>query len=149
MSYVFKISLIIIVLAILIVGCASKPPEATDIGTTETVSFGRFGTIPIESVGASNVNGTFTAQDLGSGATQITIELKNSGDFNPWGIYNTGDCKNGVPDNTRPVFTLPDIELGHREEKVETAAFASTPGNLIVIIYGLGEDGSQKIVACA
>ena len=97
----------------------------------------------------SGVAGTFTAKDNGDGSTLLSIQLHQASDLNPWGIYNTGDCVNGVPENTRPVFSLPDIESGAKEETVETNVYQSTPGDLIVIVYGIKPDGSQQMIACA
>jgi TolB protein len=54
-----------------------------------------------------------------------------------------------VPENTRPIFTLPDIEAGSKEETVETAAYALAPGNLIVLVYEIKPHGNHQIAACA
>ena len=109
----------------------------------------RFGIIKLEPFQNSGVSGTFTARNNGDGTTTLNIRLDHTADFNPWGIFATGDCQNGVPENTRPIFTLPDIEAGSKEETVETSAYAFAPGNLIVLVYGIAPDGSQQIEACA
>jgi WD40-like Beta Propeller Repeat len=125
---------------------------ATSLVTTSTSASitlaSRYGIVNIEPVQSSGVSGTFMAKDNGDGSTAISVQLNQVSDFNPWGIYNTGDCLNGVPVNTRPVFSLPDIESGHKEETVETEAYKSTPGDLIIIIYGIKPDGSQQMFAC-
>src|SRR6185503_11936615 len=82
----------------------------------------RFGTIQLEPFQNSGLGGTFTARDNGDGATTLNIRLDHTADFNPWGIFATGDCQSGVPENTRPIFNLPDIEAGLKEETVETSA---------------------------
>ena len=145
-----------LLLLIVMLGACTAPMETISgtptpfvtIPTTAT-STSRYGTISIGEVQASGVAGTFTAKDNGDGSTLLSIQLQQAGDFNPWGIYNTGDCVNGVPENTRPVFSLPDIESGNKEETVETNVYQSTPGDLIVIVYGIKPDGSQQMIACA
>jgi hypothetical protein len=137
---------------IITLGACTAPAQTTPItpasyATKSTTS--RYRTIALEAVESSGVTGTFTAKDNGDGSTSLSIQLTQASDFNPWGIYNTGDCVNGVPVNTRPVFSLPDIENGHKEETVETDVYKSTPGDLIVIIYGIMPEGSQQMVACA
>jgi len=109
---------------------------------------GRFGITSIEARGSSGISGTLTAKDNGNGTTTLSINLDQAADFNPWGIYATGNCQNGVPENTRPVFSLPDVESGKKEETVETEIYRTFPGDLIVIIYGIAADGTQQIVAC-
>lgn len=109
----------------------------------------RFGTFQLEPFQSSGIAGTFTARDNVDETTTLNIRLDHRADFNPWGIYATGDCVSGVPENTRPIFTLPDIEAGSKEETVETSAYAFAPGNLIVLVYGIAPDGSQQIGACA
>ena len=127
----------------------SIPQFATVIATNPASPQSRFGTIPLEPYQNSGITGTFTAQDNNDGTTTLTVQLDQAADFNPWGIFSIGDCQSGVPENTRPIFTLPDIEAGTKEETVETPAYASAPGNLIVVVYGIAPDGSQKIVACS
>ena len=126
------------------------PTSLVTASTTASISPARrYGRVNIEAVQSSGVSGAFIAKDNGDGSTAISVQLNQVSDFNPWGIYNTGDCINGIPVNTRPVFSLPDIESGHKEETVETEAYKSTPGDLIIIIYGIKPDGSQHMVACA
>jgi len=117
--------------------------------TPSSVLQNRFGIIKFEPFQNSDVSGTFTARDNGDGTTTLNIRLDHTTGFNPWGIYATGDCVSGVPENTRPIFTLPDIEAGSKEETVETSAYAFAPGNLIILVYGIAPDGSQQIEACA
>lgn len=134
----------------LLVGCVAPPSRATEVPITADVKpNARYGTFKIESVGSSNINGVLTATDNGDGSTLISVQLNEVAEFHPWGIYNMGDCASGVPIDTRPIFTLPDIENGTKEETVETEVYKSTPGNLIVIIYGIASDGTQQMVACA
>jgi len=129
------------------------PPTSSETtvisNTAESALQNRFGAIRLEPVQDSGVAGTFTAQDNGDGTTTLNIQLDQTAEFNPWGIYATGDCVNGVPENTRPIFTLPDIEGGSKEETVETSAYAFTPGQVIVLVYGIAPDGRQQLVACA
>jgi len=131
---------------------ANKATSVKQIATapaTNTASpSSRFGVIELEPYQNSGISGTFTARDNNDGTTTLTIQLDPAADFNPWGIFSTGDCQNGVPENTRPIFTLPDIEAGTKEETVETPAYASALGNLILVIYGIAPDGSQKMVTC-
>ena len=141
-------SLIGLLLLIVLPACAgSNFSEPSN--TPESTLQNRFGIVPLEPVRDSGVAGTFTALDNGDGTATINIQLDKTADFNPWGIYATGDCVNGVPENTRPIFTLPDIEGGSKEETVETSAYAFAPGDLIVVIYSLAPDGNQQLVACA
>jgi len=149
--------LILFFLILVLVACTS--PTLTDtIPSTSTVTIPatvngnqshRYGTIQIEAVQASGVSGTFTAKENDDGSTSLRIQLDAAADFNPWGIYNTGDCTRGVPENTRPIFSMPDIENGSKEETVETDVYKSAPGNLIIIVYGISADGSQQMIACA
>ncbi len=130
---------------------AATPTElltSTLIATTNTPPL-RYGTVKVEAVNNSGISGTFTARDNGDGTTLLEIKLDKSGDFNPWGIYASIDCVSGVPLDQRPIFELPDIEAGQKEETVETPAYESTPGNLALAIYGIAPDGSQQLVACA
>jgi len=130
-----------------------KSPSIQPINTMSATSAAlppsRFGIISLEPYQSSGISGTFTARDNGDGTTTLTIRLDQVADFNPWGIFSVGDCQSGVPENTRPIFTLPDIEAGSKEETVETTAYASAPGDLIVVVYGIAQDGSQKMVACS
>jgi len=144
-----------LLLIIMLAACAA-PTETISITPTSFVpaptnatSASRYGTITVDAVQTSGVTGTFTAEDNGDGSTSLGIQLNQAADFNPWGIYDRGDCVNGVPVNTRPFFSLPDIENGRKEETVETDVYKSTPGDLIIIIYGIQPDGSQQMVACA
>jgi WD40 repeat protein len=127
----------------------ATPQIATITETSAASPQSRFGTISLEPYQNSEMTGTFTAQDNNDGTTTLTVHLDQATDFNPWGIFSIGDCQNGVPNNTRPIFALPDIEAGTKEETVETPAYASAPGNLIVVVYGIAPDGSQKMVACS
>ncbi len=127
----------------------TSSPTAVASNTAGSAFQNRFGAIQLESFQNAGVSGTFTARDNGDGTTTLNIRLDHTADFNPWGIYAIGDCQSGVPENTRPIFTLPDIESGSKEETVETSAYAFAPGNLIVLVYGIGPDGSQQIAACA
>ena len=134
----------------LLVGCVTPPSTATEAPVTADVkAIARYGTFNIESVQSSNITGVLTATDNGDGSTSLSVQLNQAADFYPWGIYNTGNCANGVPIDTRPIFSLPDIENGVKEETIETEVYKSTPGNLIVIIYGIASNGIQQIVACA
>src|SRR6185503_14060738 len=104
-------SLIGLLLLIVLPACAGSTfsgPTATAVisNTPESTLQNRFGIVPLEPVRDSGVAGTFTALDNGDGTTTINIQLDKTADFNPWGIYTTGDCVNGVPENTRPIFTL-------------------------------------------
>jgi len=148
---------VLLFLIITLASCTTSTPTMTTVAPTSTAvilatpglkTTSRYGTVNIESVQSSGVSGTFTAKDNGDGSTSVSIQINSAADFNPWGIFNIGDCTNGVPVNTRPVFSLPDIESGHKEETVETEAYKSAPGDLIVIIYGIKPDGSQQMVAC-
>jgi WD40 repeat protein len=144
-----------LLLLIMLLGACAAPAKTisitpTSIVTTPTIATltSRYGPIVIDEVHSSGVTGTFKAKDNGDGSTALSIQLNQAADFNPWGIYNTGDCVNGVPENTRPVFSLPDIENGHKEESVETEVYQSTPGDLILIVYGMKPDGTQQMIAC-
>ena len=109
----------------------------------------RFGTITLAAVEGSGISGTFTARDNGDGTTLLGISLVNAAEFHPWGIHASASCDAGVPLDQRPIFELPDIENGHKQETVETPAYKIFPGNLIVVVFGIAPDGSQRIVACA
>lgn len=127
----------------------STTPASPATATVSVPSTSRYGMINIPSVQSSGVTGTFTAKDNGNGSTSLSIQLTPAADLNPWGIFNIGDCTSGVPENTRPIFTLADIENGHKEETVETDAYESAPGNLIVVVYGISSDRTQQMIACA
>ena len=103
----------------------------------------------IQSLQGSGVSGTLAARDNGDGTTRLNVQLDGAADSNPWGIFALETCTTPVPENQRPVFDLPDIEMGHKEESVETAAYERYPGNLIAIIYGVAANGNPRIVACA
>ena len=139
---------ILFLLLSLILNACSPNLATTSVPATNTPLSNRFGTTRIEAVGSSGVDGTFIAQDNGDGTTTMSIQLSNADTFNPWGIYATGNCQTGVPENTRPVFLLPDIEAGKKIETVETAAYQSVSGFLIIIVYGITADNTQKMVAC-
>ena len=148
--------LITIFLLLVLAACTTSTPTKISISVaspaTATVSVpstSRYGVINIPSVHSSGVTGTFTANDNGDGSTSVSIQITPAADLNPWGIFNMGDCVSGVPENTRPIFTLADIENGHKEEMVETDAYKSAPGNLIVVVYGISSDGTQQMIACA
>jgi dipeptidyl aminopeptidase/acylaminoacyl peptidase len=142
--------LLLIVLAACAGSTLSGPIATADVpNTSERALQNRFGTVPLEPVQDSGVAGTFTAHDNGDGTTTLNIQLDQTAELYPWGIYTTGDCVSGVPENTRPIFTLPDIEGGSKEEIVETSAYAFEPGDLIVLVYSLSPDGFQQLVACA
>src|SRR5215208_3446668 len=136
--------------------CTTSSPTTTSVTPTvlvtatpaDVVAASRYGTITIPSVDSSGVTGILTAKDNSDGSTSLSIQLTPTADFNPWGIYNLGDCINGVPIDTRPIFSLPDIENGYKEETLETDAYKSTPGNLIVVVYGISPDGTQQMIAC-
>jgi Tol biopolymer transport system component len=128
--------------------CAPSLTETLSPVQTSKPPVGRFGNTRIEAVNTSGISGSFAAHDNGDGTTTLSIQLDHAGDFNPWGIFATGDCQNGVPDNTRPVFSLPDVESGTKQETVETETYKTVPGDLIVIIYGIAPDASQQMVAC-
>ena len=131
---------------------ADNSPPVKQIATasaTNTASpSSRFGVVQLKPYQNSGISGTFTARDNQDGTTTLTIHLDQATGFNPWGIFSIGDCQSGVPENTRPIFTLPDIEGGRKEETVETSAYATAPGNLIVVVYGIAPDGSQTMVTC-
>lgn len=134
----------------LLVGCVAPPSTTIEaLVTADVKPNARYGTFNIESVQSSNVAGVLTATDNGDGSTLLSVQINQAADFYPWGIYSTGDCANGVPIDTRPIFSLPDIENGVKEETIETEVYKSTPGNLIVIIYGIASSGIQQMVACA
>ena len=126
---------------------ATSMPTATLSATSS--SQGRFGTIHLQTIQTSGVGGTFTARDNGDGTTTLDVQLDRADAFNPWGIFALSDCHDGVAVNQRPVFTLPDIENGHKEETVETFTYKFFPDPLSVIIYGISPDDSQSMVACA
>ena len=127
----------------------TRAASPTAISSASSVSVqARFGTIKLESVQSSGVSGTFTARDNGDGTSLLNIQLDGASDSNPWGIFALGNCNTPVPENQRPIFDLPDIEMGHKEETVETAAYKLYPGNLIVVIYGTAANGNPRIVAC-
>jgi Tol biopolymer transport system component len=127
----------------------SAPQIITVTATSAAAPQSRFGILPLEPYQGSRISGTFTARDNGDGTTTLTVRLDQTSDFNPWGIFSIGDCQSGVPENARPIFTLPDIESGTKEETVETPAYAFAPENLIVVVYGIAPDGSQKMIACS
>ena len=130
-------------------------PAATHTAPTPTASAAhvaaqaRYGTIPLEPVQNSGVSGSLTAKDNGDGTTLLSVRLDGGSDLNPWGLYTLADCKTPVPDNARPLLFLPDIDNGHKEETVETAAYKFAPGNLVVIVTGAGANGIPAVVACA
>jgi hypothetical protein len=128
--------------------CAPADSPAPTPPTNTANARDRFGTTKVAAVRSSGISGTFTAKDNGNGTTTLSIRLDRAEDFNPWGLFSTGDCQNGVPENTRPIFSLPDIESGVKEETVETVTYASAPGNLIVLVYGMGPNGDPQMVAC-
>jgi len=150
MCYRLNRRLILSLILFVVSGCAAPKSAETQVSSTATSNpISRYGTFDIKSIGSSNINGVLTATDNGDGSTLLSVQLNEAAEFHPWGIYNTGDCVNGVPIDTRPIFTLPDIENGAKEETVETEVYKSTPGNLIVIIYGIASNGIQNLVACA
>jgi len=120
----------------------------TTVAASEIPS-GRHGSVKVEAVNNSGISGTFTARDNGDGTTLLEIKLDNASDFNPWGIYTLIDCASGVPLDQRPIFELPDIEAGQKEETVETSTYESLPGNLALVVFAIAPDGSQQIAACA
>ena len=151
----FNLRAFVCFVLVVIVACTdtapatSIQPTSAVIGTITSLELiSRYGTFSVPSVNSSGVTGTFTAKDNGDGSTSLSIEITPSEKLNPWGIFNVGDCIHGAPMNTRPIFTLADIENGQKEEIVETGTYKSTPGNLIAIIYEVAADGSQPIVAC-
>src|SRR5690349_9497139 len=83
---------------------------------TNNIPSARYGSVKVEAVNNSGIRGTFTARDNGDGTTLLEIKLDQAGDFNPWGIYILTDCAKGVPLDQRPIFELPDIEAGQKEE---------------------------------
>ncbi len=109
----------------------------------------RYGSVKVEASNNSSISGTFTAQDNGDGTTLLEIKLDNASDFNPWGIYTLIDCASGVRLDQRPIFELPDIEAGQKEETVETSTYKFLPGNLTLVVFTIAADGSQQIAACA
>ena len=109
----------------------------------------RYGLVKVEASNNSSISGTFTAQDNGDGTTLLEIKLDNASDFNPWGIYTLIDCASGVRLDQRPIFELPDIEAGQKEETVETSTYKFLPGNLTLVVFTIAPDGSQQIAACA
>jgi hypothetical protein len=139
-NWIINVSVISFILS----ACVSSMPVTAPPVETTNLPPGRFGTTSIEARGSSGIRGMLTAKDNGNGTTTLSINLDRAGEFNPWGIYATGDCQNGVPENTRPVFSLPDVESGKKEETVETETYRSVPGELIVIIYGLRQMAPSK-----
>ncbi len=147
---------VIFFLLLTIAACRTSTPTSIIIPATpvviatltRVVSTSRYGTITVPSVHSSGVTGILTTKDNGNGSTSLSIQLTPPSHLNPWGIYNIGDCASGVPINTRPIFSLADIENGYKEETVETDIYKSTPGNLIIVIYGISPDGTQQIIAC-
>jgi WD40 repeat protein len=132
------------------VATLTRLPTTTSVATSHMPSASaRYGSVNVEAVNNSGLHGTFTARDNGDGTTLLEIKLEHGGDFNPWGIYTLTDCANGVPLDQRPIFELPDIEAGQKEETVETSTYESLPGNLTVFVFAIGTDGSQQIAACA
>ena len=126
----------------------TRLPTTTSVATSHNPSV-RYGSVNVEAVNNSGLHGAFTARDNGDGTTLLEIKLEPAGDFNPWGIYTLTDCANGVPLDQRPIFELPDIEAGQKEETVETSTYESLPGNLTVVVFAIAPDGSQQIAACA
>ena len=116
---------------------------------TNNIPSARYGSVKVGAVNNSGIRGTFTARDNGDGTTLLEIKLEHAGAFNPWGIYTLTDCANGVHPDQRPIFELPDIEAGQKEETVETSTYASLPGNLTLVVFAIAPDGSQQIAACA
>ena len=133
----------------------SEPAAApTLLPTTTSVSesdipLARYGSVRVKAVNNSGISGTFTARDNGDGTTLLEIKLDHASDFSPWGIYTLIDCMSGVPLDQRPIFELPDIEAGQKEETVETSTYESLPGNLALVVFAIAPDGSQQIAACA
>jgi WD40 repeat protein len=148
------------ILLFALAACAAVSPTVTpplpthsalvaDTSTPAAAAQDRFGTTRLESVQDAGVSGTFTATNNGDATTTLEVQLEHAGDLNPWGVFATGDCRNGVPENTRPIFNLADIEAGSKQETVETSAYGSTSSDLIVIVFGLTPDGRQEMVGCA
>ena len=127
---------------------ASPTLLPTTLAASE-IPLGRQGSVKVEAVNNSGISGTFTARDNGDGTTLLEIKLDNASDFNPWGIYTLVDCASGVPLDQRPIFELPDIEAGQKEQTVETSTYESLPGNLALVVFEIAPDGSQQLAACA
>src|SRR6266487_2889125 len=121
----------------------------TTLVATSNIPSTRYGSVEVEAVSNSAISGTFTARDNGDGTTLLEIKLDNASDFNPWGIYTLINCASGVPLDQRPIFELPDIEVGQKEETVETSTYEFLPGNLTLVVFAIATDGSQQIAACA
>src|SRR6185503_5144771 len=134
-------------------GQTAAPPTISELAATPTlfpatpsiagsdIPSARYGSVKIEAVNNSGMSGTFTARDNGDGTTLLEIKLDNAGDFNPWGIYTLVDCASGVPLDQRPIFELPDIEAGQKDETVETATYETLPGNLALVVFAIAPDG--------
>ncbi len=138
---------------LLITSACSPIPQSvvpTKLSMTPTnVAVARYGPVKVESVNNSGISGTFTARDNGDGTTLLEIKLDNASDFNPWGIYASIDCANGVPLDLKPIFELPDIEAGQKEETVETSTYESLSGNLALVVFAIAPNGNQQVAACA
>jgi dipeptidyl aminopeptidase/acylaminoacyl peptidase len=94
---------------------------------------------------AGAATGAFAATKESETATRLEIELDGGGPLNAWGIYDQDVCGAPPPDHDAP-FQFADIEGGRRTEEVETAAFLSFPGRLMVLVFG--SSGGVPI-ACA
>ncbi len=128
---------------------SSAGTQAMTPSVTSSAPRGRFSTFPLDAIQPSGIGGIFTASDNGDGTTTFDVQLDRADNFNPWGIFALSDCHNSVALNQRPVFTLPDIENGHKKETVETSTYKLFPTSLSVVIYGISPDNSQRMVACA
>lgn len=134
-----------------ILRAAAMTPHTSPHGTPTilTPTTPRDGKVAIKEVNDSGMSGTFTATDHGDGTITLLIELEHAHDIHPWGIYSLSGCDSPVPVDQKPIFSLPDIEGGHKEEKVETQTFRSFPKNLVVLIYSAPSPRDPTIVACA
>ena len=153
-----KFSFVPHILFLLLTTSACLPPSSTKTAVPSTpvvlmatslLSTSRYGTVELPAVHSSGVTATFTAKENGDGSTSLRVQVRPADPLNPWGIYNVGDCVNGIPVNTLPIVLLADIENGHKEETVETATYKSAPRNLIVAIFRITPGHEIQMVACA
>lgn len=109
----------------------------------------RSGTVQINEINHSGITGTFTATDNHDGTTTVRIELQHADPIHPWGIYALASCAEQVANDQKPIFFLPDIEDGRKDETIETQPFQAFPKNLVALIYAAPAAKEPTLVACA
>lgn len=136
----------------LVGGCGPAPPTASppgagnDPGVADTArTAGRSGgIIELVEVADSGVSGMLAVTPNDDGSTTLSIELSEASQPYLWRIDRQSVCVPPVTDQ-EPIWAFPDIENGRQEERIETAAFLSTPGPLFALVLPINGPG---ILAC-